>query len=73
MSFLAGERWQKKKVRFIKPRSMGQPVSDYEKQRREKIELNNLRLVERGFQRMANSLVDLKEKGKTKTTKEAKI
>ncbi|RWR87021.1 disease resistance protein RPM1-like protein [Cinnamomum micranthum f. kanehirae] len=62
----------KNKVRFIKPGSMGQPVSDYEKQRREKIELNNLRLVERGFQRMANSLVDLKEKRKTKTTKEAK-
>ncbi|KAJ8649266.1 hypothetical protein MRB53_002289 [Persea americana] len=62
----------KNKVRFIKPRSMGQPVFDYEKQRREKIELNNLRLVERGFQRMTNLLVDLKEKGKTKTTKEAK-
>ncbi|KAJ8615225.1 hypothetical protein MRB53_034597 [Persea americana] len=61
----------KNKVRFIKPRSMGQPVSDYEKQRREKIELNNLRLVEKGFQRMTNSLVDLKEKRKTKTTKEA--
>ncbi|XXG88267.1 hypothetical protein AAC387_Pa12g0499 [Persea americana] len=37
-----------------------------------KIELNNLRLVEKGFQRTANSLVDLKEKRKTKTTKEAK-
>lgn len=62
----------KNKVRFIKPGSMAQQVPEYEKQRQQKIELNNIRLAKRGFERMANSLVGLKKKGKTKNTKEAK-
>ncbi|KAH7856125.1 hypothetical protein Vadar_032980 [Vaccinium darrowii] len=62
----------KKKVKFIKPGSMAQQVPECEKLRRAKIEWNNIRLAERGFERLANSLVGLEQKGKTKNTKEAK-
>ncbi|KAG5523757.1 hypothetical protein RHGRI_030667 [Rhododendron griersonianum] len=60
------------KVKYIKPGKMAQQVPDYERKKREKMELNHIRMVELGYQKMADALFGSNKKRKIKNTKEAK-
>ncbi|XP_058196071.1 uncharacterized protein LOC131312369 isoform X3 [Rhododendron vialii] len=60
------------KVKYIKPGDMAQQVPEYERKRREKMELNRMRMTELGYQKMANALFGSNKKRKTKHTMEAK-
>ncbi|KAF7145216.1 hypothetical protein RHSIM_Rhsim04G0116500 [Rhododendron simsii] len=60
------------KVKYIKPGEMAQQVPDYERKKREKMELNHMRMVELGYQKMADALFGSNKKRKIKNTKEAK-
>ncbi|KAF7153609.1 hypothetical protein RHSIM_Rhsim01G0162500 [Rhododendron simsii] len=60
------------KVMYIKPGKMAQQVPEYERKKREKMELNRLRMIELGYQKMANALFGSNKKRKAKHIMEAK-
>ncbi|KAI8529783.1 hypothetical protein RHMOL_Rhmol11G0000300 [Rhododendron molle] len=71
MFFLIG-KMTNNKVKYIKPGKMAQQVPDYERKKREKIELNHMRMVELGYHKMADALFGSYKKRKIKNTEEAK-
>ncbi|KAH7856648.1 hypothetical protein Vadar_003898 [Vaccinium darrowii] len=58
-------------ITFIKPGHIAQEVPRIEKLRRLKLEMNDIRMKELGFQTMATSLLPSNKKRKTKNTKAA--
>ncbi|KAG5535050.1 hypothetical protein RHGRI_022982 [Rhododendron griersonianum] len=60
------------KVKYIKPGKMAQQVPDYERKKREKVELNHIRMVELGYQKMADALFGSNKKRKMKNIEEAR-
>ncbi|KAG5522076.1 hypothetical protein RHGRI_034325 [Rhododendron griersonianum] len=57
------------KVKYIKPGKMAQQVPEYERKKREKVELNHIRMVELGYQKMADALFGSNKKRKIKNMK----
>ncbi|KAG5558767.1 hypothetical protein RHGRI_008652 [Rhododendron griersonianum] len=51
---------------------MAQQVPDYEREKREKVELNHIRMVELGYQKMADALFGSNKKRKMKNIEEAR-